>query len=165
MQLDAVLWLLLISDLGHDDFYRREAATGALATRGPLVLSLLDRAVSDSDVEIGSRASRLRRDQLVRLADLIRPSDGGELPWLDQIDRVSPEEIWYYLWEGRQTLPPAVQQGGPLWPEYRTATRAWIRDRLAERIEPAEIVRRLDAGQARERAWHAAQRIPAPAGQ
>ncbi|WP_171475463.1 WD40 repeat domain-containing protein [Frigoriglobus tundricola] len=49
-----------IADLGHDDFFKREAAMGRLATLGPLVAADLDRAArGDESPEVRQRAGQL----------------------------------------------------------------------------------------------------------
>lgn len=121
MQLDALLWCLLIVDLGHDDFRRREAASAALATRGLLVAPLLDSASRDPDPEIARRAERLLTTCRQQWANQALPTGATRLPWLDMVPGITPHEA--HSWAAQEGIDGAGPPGSPEWPEYRAATR------------------------------------------
>lgn len=144
----------LVNDLGHEDFYRREAATQALAALGPLSFPFLDAALDCPDAEIAVRARRLLLDAWLRCSDpLVMPTSYPRLPCLDALPEDYPERplvIDAYLRLARLRI---IATGNPEWPDYREATRLWVRDQVIGGHRSASLRQLLDRMADKEQTW------------
>lgn len=145
----------LVTDLGHEDFYRREAATQALAALGPISYPLLDLALDGSDAEVVARSRRLLRNAWLQCSDpLVMPTSYSQLPCIDSLPEDYPERPWVidsYLRIARGRIRAT---GNPEWPDYREATRIWVRDQVIAGNRPHTVRQTLDQMAVREQVWH-----------
>lgn len=144
----------LVTDLGHDDFHRREAATQALAALGPFSFPFLDAALDCPDAEVAVRARRLLLDAWLRCSDpLVMPTSYPLLPCLDALPEDFPERplvIDSYLRLARLRI---IATGNPEWPDYREATRLWVRDQVIAGQRSGAVRQLLDRMAEKEKLW------------
>jgi len=147
--LDCVL-SLNVDKLGDRSFRRREEAHRLLAGCGPLAVRHLQRAQNSPDPEIARRATILLGPYAEQIAERnshgVLPTSWPRRPWLF-LDEC---EMSHYLSLARERLSKA---GPPEWPEYREATRLWVRSRLLQRRPVEEIRAELDRMASEERGW------------
>ena len=134
MGLETILYnaVLLVLSLGSEDFSTRERAEVELAKIGQLAMPALNAGVMSQDIEISSRCRRLRCTQW--LADL----DRVEMPWIDCLETVGS-------WLGNEWIDIGCttthylnlagkaghNSSGPVWANYREATRQLCKDMIA----------------------------------
>ncbi len=150
--LDCV-FALLVDRLGDARYCRREMAHRCLAAAGPLARPVLERADNHPTPEVRERVRRLlarwEEERLWEQADRIRPTSWPRTPWL-----LLPDHGAYggYLQLARRK-GAGTGYGAPDWPEYRLATRLWVRSQLWQRRPTAEIVEELDRMAEHESRW------------
>jgi len=142
-----------IQDLGHENYFRREAAQKTLEQTMPWSESCVEKATKDLDLERSRRAERVLSNYYSQRADLICkrvfPTTYPYVPWIDQLPNDSPHWSNLYLnWAERLDHKEwnISKSGKPLgrWSEYRVATRLLIGELLRQRISVEEIVKLLD---------------------
>jgi hypothetical protein len=141
---------LHIDRLGDRNYTRRECAHRQLSAWGRLAVPYLQRAEHHPDPEVQRRAAILLAPYDTELADLrshlLKPTSWPRRPWLSGC----PGPLTHYLSEARRYVPST---GPPEWPEYREATRLWVRSLLLQRRPLDEIILELDRMAAEERWW------------
>ena len=119
----------------------------------PVLVPLALRLERHPAAEVRARARRLLAPYAERIADeeswAVLPSAWPRLPWFSH----EPETFSWWLCKGRRALPPEAREGQPDWPEYREATRLWVRSQLLQCRPRAEIVEELDRMANEERSW------------
>jgi hypothetical protein len=148
---------VLVEDLGHPQFERREAASQRLRLLGPLAMPALQQARGHADLEVARRAGQLYDEYWItyaeRRASAVRPSSYPVLPWIDQLPPEHPERrevITFYLQLAHQNMR---QERGPEWLDYREATRLYIRDLFRQQKGRVEVIQLLDRMADEEQAW------------
>jgi hypothetical protein len=139
-----------VEQLGDRSYRRREEAHRALADFGRLAVPHLEKAQASPNPEIARRATLLLGPYEVEIADRrsreLMPTDWPRRPWLDL-----PEyAMGHYLSLARSETS---KSGAPDWPEYREATRLWVRGCLLQRRPVEEIRSELDRMAEEERSW------------
>jgi hypothetical protein len=147
--LDCVL-SLSVDQLGDRSFRRRAAASHRLAACGRLAVPHLQRAENHADPEIARRVAVLLGPYADEIADgksrEFLPTNWPRRPWISLYDY----SISTYLSQARETVK---KTGAPDWPEYREATRLWVRSALLQRRPHGEIQSELDRMATEERWW------------
>lgn len=158
----ALLFLIpavLVAELGHRSYQRREAAARSLALLGPLASPALKAGQMSPDREIARRAQSLAREQRVRRAEwlsrTVRPTGWDVLPWADMSAPDMPvrPDTNYYLRMAHLTVPV---DRGPRWRDYRFACQLWTRDLFLAGWQADDVRRLLDRMAEVERRWHVA---------
>lgn len=149
-----LLCALAPSGLDHSRHATRAAWSRCLERLPPDVLVPLALRLEHSPrAEVRARARRLLAPFAERIADeeswAVLPSAWPRLPWFSH----EPVTFSWWLYKGRRALPPEVREGQPDWPEYREATRLWVRSQLLQCRPRAEIVAELDRMANEERSW------------
>jgi len=147
--LDCVL-SLTVEQLGDRSYRRRDAAHHALASCKRLAVPHLQRAEGHPNPEVARRAAILLEPYADAIADnrshAIMPTSWPRRPWLSLYDcPVTP-----YLAQARTQVKTS---GAPDWPDYREATRLWVRSMLLQRRPVEEIRNQLDRMASEERWW------------
>ncbi len=141
---------LNVERLGDRCYNRRECAHRRLAACGRLAVPHLQRASSHPDPEVQRRAAILLGPYETELADrrshCLMPTSWPRRPWLSGC--YGP--MTHYLTEARRCV---TNTGPPDWPEYREATRLWVRSLLIQRRPVDEIRLELDRMASEERWW------------
>lgn len=151
-----------IERLGHRSFRVREAAYKKLSQMGPSAAPCLLIYSHSPDHEIRRRCDRLlapyEEEMAERQSRSLLPTRYPKIPWMDfDIDYNS-----HFLGQARAAYwskqPKAVDDrnlgiGPPHWPEYRLATRLWVKSQLLQRRPVAEIRETLDALANQEISW------------
>lgn len=141
---------LSVDQLGHRCYRRRADAQQFLAAYGRLAIPYLERAEKHADPEVARRAAilldRYTEEIMDRRSRTIMPTSWPRRPWLTLYDG----SVTHYLSEARTHVKAT---GAPDWPEYREATRLWIRSLLLQRRPVEEIRNELDRMATEERWW------------
>lgn len=142
----------LIPSLGDRTFKRREAAHIALGRLGEAARPALDAAAGHPDPEVQRRAQLLQRPEWVeQIADdksrRILPRRFPRLPWID-MNVVGEGAFTHYLLAAKTPTT-----GQPDWPEYREATRLYVRGLILQKRPRREILDTLDQLAEVEVAW------------
>jgi hypothetical protein len=139
-----------VDQLGHRSYQRRAEAHHVLAACGRLAIPYLERAERRGDPEVARRAAILLEryaDEMVdRRSRAILPTNWPRRPWLALYDG----SVTHYLSQARTHVKAT---GAPDWPEYREATRLWVRSLLLQRRPVEEILNELDRMATEERWW------------
>jgi hypothetical protein len=155
--MNSYLFLLLISQLGSDDFTARERAYKRLNDLLPVAASYLYSAQSHRDPEVAARSTKLYRHWAWQVAETIRPSKWPELPWIDSLPYSYPDRyqvIGGYLGAVNCCVGDSQGSGGPpTWPKYREATKLFVYKQLLDGRTIPEIVAILDAMVDHEKGW------------
>lgn len=138
-----LLCLTLLAQLGSPAYRTRAAAHRHLHALGRLALPALERGTRSPCPERAERCRRLLAPYAVELADRdsyhVRPTRWPRLPWLWVFRTWSEKD--QFVAEARRSMRTT---GSPDWPEYREATRLWVRSQLLQRVPLREIRRELD---------------------
>jgi hypothetical protein len=141
---------LTVDRLGDRSYARREGAQQRLGAWGRLAIPHLHRAEAHPDPEVARRVAILLAPYAREIADArsyqILPSQWPRRPWLTLYNG----SVSHFLTEGRSHV---TATGAPDWPEYREATRLWVRSQLLQRRPVEEIRGELDRMAAEERWW------------
>jgi hypothetical protein len=141
---------LNVEQLGDRSYRRREAAHHTIAQLGRLAVPYLQRAQSSPNPEIARRATLLLGPYDAEIADQhsheLMPTEWPRRPWLFLPDTA----LGYYLSLAQGAM---AKTGPPDWPEYREATRLWVRGMLLQRRPREEIRSELDRMAVEERGW------------
>jgi hypothetical protein len=147
--LDCVL-SLTVEGLGDRSYRRRDAAHQALASCKRLAVPYLQRAEQHPNPEVARRVAILLEPYAEEIADThshaIKPTNWPRRPWLSLYDC----PVTHYLAQAREHIKAT---GAPDWPEYREATRLWVRSLLLQRRPVEEIQSELDRMATEERWW------------
>ena len=147
--LDCVL-SLSVDQLGDRSYRRRDSAQHHLAACGRLAVPHLQRAEYHPDPEIARRAAILLGPYADEIADQrangFMPTDWPRRPWISLYDC----SVSTYLSRAREAIKTT---GAPDWPEYREATRLWVRSALLQRRPAEEIQSEIDRMATEERWW------------
>jgi hypothetical protein len=139
-----------VDQLGDRSYRRREEAHRTLARFGRLAVPHLQKAQASDNPEVARRAALLLAPYEEELADrrshTFLPTDWPRRPWLSLPDY----GMGHYLSLARQG---GSKTGPPDWPEYREATRLWVRGLLLQRRPAQEIVEELGRMAAEEKSW------------
>lgn len=147
-----------VQQLGARSFRQREAAHRTIQRMGRAALPFLEIAARHPSAEVRRRSAVLLaryEDEIAeRESHKVLPSNYPRLPWI--VD-VSVESEWMmvdrHLTEARKAVPFDRQGPNYEWPQYRIATRLWIKSQLLQRRPLAEIVEDLDRMVQAERDW------------
>ncbi len=146
-----LLPLLLIGQLGHRQFSRREAATRALARMGEAARPALEASTRHPCPEIRRRVELLQRPAWVYQSAVDKTRRLGQLPWLHEaVIGECPENCRWMIY------PEGSPQGPPDWPEYRRATHRWCVAQWLAKRPRREILADLQVMRDEERDWKAA---------
>lgn len=150
---------LLVGLLGSESWLARETAQSHLEAMLPLSEPLICLARARSgDIEIRVRSEEVWTTRCRLLAARIEASDGGPLPWIDQLPSSYPDRSEAIRWYRH------VGAGGnigsrPDWEGDRKATRAFLADFL-RRHSFAQAQKMVDQMAINETAWRAAHTHP-----
>jgi hypothetical protein len=140
---------LTVERLGDRCYAARECAQRRLAAWGRLAVPHLQLAERHPDPEVQRRTAILLAPYAAEIADrrahALMPTSWPRRPWLSGC-----ESLTYHLSEARHHV---LSTGPPDWPEYREATRLWVRSRLLQRRPVEEIRLKLDRMAQEERWW------------
>lgn len=145
-----IIMAVLVAMLGSPHYRGRAAAHRALEGVGRAAIPCLERAAGHPDPEVARRAGILLGRYADEIADRrsrdILPTSWPRRPWLALYDGTASG----YLADARKRFKVT---GQPDWPEYREATRLWVRAQLTQRRPVDEIRGELDRMAAEERWW------------
>jgi hypothetical protein len=143
----SIFVLILIALLGHSNFRVREKASSALTKYATPFFSYLIAAEHSPDLEMRSRAQAIvnqyYKTNAAKLADLELPINWTKWPCIDMlVDRDDRQDIIWYWWRvaGGATEEHTVNEA-PEFRYYREATRLWIVNQVANRVEVREILK------------------------
>ncbi len=149
-----LLPFLIVGQLGHRSFPRREAAQRLLAAMGPCARSCLEASTSHPDPETRRRVELLQRPAWVQANAEAKVQRLGKLPWIHEY-AVGDTAFARYLLEGQTWTLPS-KQGAPEWLEYREATRRWAVAQWLQKRPRRDILADLAIMRAEEKSWLAA---------
>jgi hypothetical protein len=150
-----LLFAILLSNLGAEDYGRRQAAHRVLQQVAPLAVHRLQIAEKSSDREVATRARQLLNryyaDSAATWARHLTAERDDEFPWIADIpSEHTSGALPYYLDIARGQLE---KQGPPNWPEYRLATRLLVQDLYTRRVSQRDILLLLSELAESERQW------------
>ncbi len=142
--------LLLIGQLGHRQFARRDLAQRTLARMGEAARPALTASASHPCPETRRRVELLQRPAWVYQMAEDKTKRLGKLPWIHEYAVGDDAYMRYLIW------PEGSPHGPPDWPEYRQATRRWCVAQWLAKRPRREILADLAVMWNEERAWKAA---------
>jgi hypothetical protein len=146
----------LIAFLGSGSFQVREAASQALAQLDGMAEVHIELATHSRDPEVAWRAERLASKYRLTWLDQVLEQT-APVPWIDALPWSYPNRdsiVTSYL-----GVPCPSQEVGP-YPQYRTATRAWLQQEICGGMSRQEIVRILKVMAERCKHWQRHGQFP-----
>jgi len=150
-----IVFSILATNLGADDFRQREAAQAALQQLAPFVVHRLHAVEKTKDREVATRVRRILDRYYAQHATVwannTLPTDYPRLPWICELpSTVDQERAQYYLEQARSQIGV---HGPPHWDDYRLATRLLIEDLYGSRVPRRQVIVVLDRLAEAERSW------------
>jgi hypothetical protein len=147
-----------LSDLGHEEYQRREHASAVLSTIAPCVPQWLYQCLGSPDPEVRQRARQILLAQETRVDDYLyslAPASLGRLPWIDG----HPD--YYAKGLNRFLVRACSEYGWPIerkpavtgWPEWRLATLYWLREEYDKGADLESLRKALEAMAQAEQRW------------
>ena len=138
----------LTEQMGSRSYRIRHRATNALVAFGKSALPCLElNSKTHKDPEVRERCAYLLRPYAYEIAErdshVILPTSYPRLPWIGIEDWGVWEELEPYLSVAKTKGLKGAGQA-PDWPEYREASRLWIRSQILQNRPMQEIIDRLD---------------------
>lgn len=145
-----LLPLLLTPQLGHRSFRVREAAHKRLGALGCLARPALELAAGHPDLEVRRRSEQLRAPWVEEVAEAKSRRIMKVLPWITE-EEVGEYAQAYYLFLASKTH--FRKPGHPHFPEYREATRLWVKSQILQKRPRREVLEALGRLVAEEARW------------